>query len=453
MPMPNRHPTTRRPASSPGRNLSARRSSSAEKKEKTPTVFDKIGTFFTSLKEKVFPKKEKSGKEGETGETRSARKKKLFFTEEFEKEPESAFGNTVLGITKTFTYIACVIVAGAALAIAIVLVGNDVFGLVKPDKSVTITIPKNASVKDVGQILYDNGCISFPKMFELYCSFRKESGDFLAGEYTVSTAWDYDDYRYEFKEKEPEGTIRLMISEGSTVDEIIQLFVSNGIGTKEGFVKAINEGEFEYWFIDELTENGWSSNRFYRLEGYLFPDTYDFYLASSEWSVINKLLRRFNEIYNESMKTRAKTLGMTTDQVVTLASMVEKEAYYASDLSTISSVFHNRLTNSALFPYLQSDATIAYAMQHDLGTRPADSDISTSYVSPYNTYLYRGLPPGPIANPGYASLASALYPSKTNYYYFVSYPSGYTLYATTLEEHNANVKLVADAKKAQSQKS
>ncbi|MCQ2423572.1 MAG: endolytic transglycosylase MltG [Clostridia bacterium] len=351
-------------------------------------------------------------------------------------------GNTVMSIVKATTYIVLVTVAGILLSLFFISAGNDVFALVKEDKPVEVTIPAGATTSDVAGVLYDSGVIKYKEVFVLYASLRHDSGEFLSGAFTVSTAMDYDDLRAAFKPQISDETVRITIPEGATTDEIIDLFVSYGIGTREGFVKEINEGEFDYWFVEELDNGGMRKARFYRLDGYLYPDTYEFYVASSEHTVINKLLKRFGQIFKEEWRERTKKLGYTTDELITLASIVEKEAYFAADVPRIASVFTNRLNNKKNYPKLQSDATIAYAMQHELGRRPGADEIEVNYPSPYNTYLYDGLPPGPISNPGLQSINNALYPSKTNFYYFVSYPSGYTLYATTLQEHNANVAKV-----------
>jgi len=350
--------------------------------------------------------------------------------------------NTVRSLVKAIAYIVTVTVLGGFLGIFIIGVGNDVFALVKADELVDVTLPEDATLDDVAKALYDGGVIKYPTVFKLYASLRGDNGKFVGGDYTVSSNMDYDELRFQFKEKAVTGIQRITIPEGSTTDEIIDIFLSYGIGTREGFIEELNYGEFDYWFVEELDKNGWSKSRYYRLDGYLFPDTYDFYLASSEWSVINKMLQRFSQIFTESMRSKTEALGYTVDEIVTLASIVEKESYYASDLVLISSVFHNRLNNSAVFPLLQSDATVAYAQHHETGKRPGADEINVNYDTPYNTYLYSGLTPGAIANPGYAALAAALYPSKTDYYFFVSYKSGYTLYAATYADHEVNKLLV-----------
>ena len=356
------------------------------------------------------------------------------------KSKKDVVGNSVISAVKAVTYILIILIVSAVIAGAVIAVGNDVFAFVKSDEIKEVRMPDTPTIDDVAETLGMNGIIKYPFAFKLYAKFTHDDGNFVGGEYTVSPSMDYEDLLDAFKEKKPTGTIRLTIPEGYTTDEIIDLFVSNGIGTKEGFIDVINNYEFNYWFIDELNESGWSENRFYRLDGYLFPDTYDFYLTSSEETVINKLLKRFKQMYTLKMKNSATTLGYTTDEIVTIASMIEKESKLTTDRANISSVFNNRLSNSWAFPYLQSDATVMYAIHHDTGERKKQlTEEDKYYETPYNTYLYRGMPPGPIANPGYSSLMYALSPGDTKYFYFVTDNKGVAHFAETLEEHNQNV--------------
>lgn len=357
-----------------------------------------------------------------------------------QKKKKDTAANSLISAVKAIAYIVIVLLISVFLAVSIIVVGNDVYALVKPDDAMDIVIPENSSLDDIADILAGNGIIKYPEVFKLYAKLNKDNGKFVAGEYTVSPSMDYEDLLLSFKEKKPTGTVRITIPEGYTVDEIIDLFVSKGIGKKENYVDVINNYDFNYWFIAELEENGYSSDRFYRLEGYLFPDTYDFYLNSSEVTVINKLLKRFKQMYSARMKDSATALGFTTDQIVTLASMIEKESKFTTDRSNLSSVFHNRLKLPNVYPALQSDATIMYAIHHTTGERKkhlTQEDLALD--SPYNSYLNNGLPPGPISNPGYSSLMYALSPADTNYYYFITDATGHAHFASTLYEHNANI--------------
>ncbi len=371
-------------------------------------------------------------------EPEKPKKEKASFFSRLQTAGSESGGNTVMSIVKAVVYMVLVLLVSVGISLFIILVGNDVFAFVKTDEEITVTIPEDAGIEDVADILAENGVIKYPGIFKFYASYKNDDGKFLAGTYTVTPATDYEDLLYGFKEHEPEGTSWITIPEGFTTDEIINLLVESGIGTKEKYVDVINNYDFDYWFVDELDATDWkSTGRFYRLDGYLFPDTYEFYNQSSEKTVINKLLARFNVIYGDKYKETATSAGFTTDQVLIIASMIEKEAGMAADYNTVSSVFRNRLA-SDYYPRLESDATILYAIHHDTGTRPNTcTGEDLKYDSPYNSYLNDGLPPGPIANPSASAINAALTPADTNYYYFVSY-EGKTYFASTNEEHEAN---------------
>lgn len=358
------------------------------------------------------------------------------------KGDDDVGGSIVSSLVRTVIYLVTCTVIAVVLSIFIINVGNDVFAFVKSDEAVDVVIPEAATREDIADILYENGVINYKSAFKLYGSLKHIEENFVAGEYTVTPMMNYKDLYSAFKEKPVSGTTWVTIPEGYTFDEIIDLMLDKGIGgSKEEYVKAMNEGDFsEFDFVKELDANGYNENRFYKLEGYLFPDTYEFYNASNAYTVIRKMLKRFDEIYNDKLKARADELGMTTDEVVVLASMIEREAGLSSDFRNVSSVFHNRLNNSATFPYLASDATAVYAIQHDTGERPKHVTAEMmEYDSPYNTYTHTGFPPGAIANPGMNAIKYALYPADTYYYYFVSLSSGETLFATNAAEHEQNV--------------
>ena len=347
--------------------------------------------------------------------------------------------SAIMSAVKAVIYIVFVIAVSIPLSIFVINTANDVFAFVKEEKVIEVVIPEYATIDDVGDILGEAGVIKYPWAFKLwsYLKTKNNQPTFVAGTYEVSTTENYDMLRLGFQKSASRATIRLTIPEGYTVDEIIDLFVSNGIGTKEKFVEVINNYDFDYPFLDDLVT---SSDRIYRLEGYLFPDTYEFYTDSSEEAAIAKLLDNFNRKFIEEYYDRCQELGITVDEAITLASMIEKEAKYADEMGDVSSVFHNRLDNSSTYPYLESDATIMYAIAHDTGSRLDNmTGDDLEYETAYNTYTHKGLPPGPIANPGLNSIKYALYPNETNYYYFVSDSSGRMLFATTYEEHLANI--------------
>ena len=385
-------------------------------------------TGHTSLRDRLA--KASDGEKGGQNEKKKREKEKVVSDEG---------GNTVVSVVKAVIYMIFVVVTSVFLAVAVIMVGNDVFAFVKTDSAIPVTIPEYATLNDVIDILYQNGVIEYPKVFRIYAQLKKDNGKFVAGDYTVSPVMNYDELLDEFKEKPKLGTVRITFPEGYTTDEIIDLMVSYGIGTREGYEDVIQNYDFDYWFIDELEEGGVSKDRFYRLDGYLFPDTYDFYNASSEATVINKMLRRFDQLFTDEHRRLCKEMGYSVDEILTIASLIEKEAGSAAEFFNVSSVFHNRLKAKSYFPRLESDATIVYAIQHETGERPQLKD--TNYESPYNTYLHEGLPPGPIANPSASAILAALSPAKTNYYYFVSDGSK-TYFSETKEQHNQYIEAI-----------
>ena len=396
------------------------------KKTQTPAVNGKMMQTRVApddLAEKI--KKEKTKRDNAEKQVKKDKKKE-----------RSEGTNTVVSIVKAVIYIMFVIVVAVFLAIGIIKIGNDVFAFVKSDELIEVTIPEGADTEEIGQILADNNVISYPKVFSVYSStFRHYDDNYIAGTYTVSPSMSFDALVAEFKPKVVYGTCEITIPEGFTTDEIIDLMVENGIGTREGYVDVIENGDFDYWFIKELEENGVSDDRIYRLDGYLFPDTYEFYLTSSEWTVINKLLKRFSQIFTREYRDQCDAFGYTVDEVVTLASIIEKEAASPSEFFLVSSVFHNRLNAWQSYPRFESDATVVYVIQHETGERNVDLD----YDTPYNTYKYDGFPPGPISNPSASAMLAALSPQNSNYYFFIS-NNGTTYFTATKAEHDALIE-------------
>lgn len=360
----------------------------------------------------------------------------------------SEAGNTVISLIKCMAYITSVLVISIFISVAVIFAANDIYGFVKSDEQIEITIPQNATIDDVADVLYNNKIIKYKWLFK----FKEGdfAGKFAAGTHTVTPLSSYDKLIDTLSEKPPVGISWITIPEGFTTDEIINLLVSSGIGKRENYIDVINNYDFDYWFVDEIGENWKDSGRIYRLDGYLFPDTYQFYNASSEVTVIEKLLARFNQVFAKSYKESAAEIGYTVDEIMIIASLIEKEAGDASDFGNVSSVFHNRLKNPSLYPYLESDATIAYLIQHETGVRPSLTGTELDNIdSPYNSHKQKGFIPGPIATPSNSAILAALNPSETNYYFFVSDGSD-TFFNETLQAHQDKVNEIA-AKRAQGQ--
>lgn len=356
------------------------------------------------------------------------------------------------GIFKTIMYIVFVLGISAYLSYNIIVIGNDVFAFVKPETEKTISVTTTMSNSDVAKLLKKNGVINFEWVFEFYAKNRYEKAPYLTGDFTVKPSMNYDEIIKTLKYVKVERQIvKITIPEGYTADQIIDILVSQGIGKKEKFVDVINNYGFKHEFIKKLNALPKSPDRKYRLEGYLFPDTYLFYKDDSEISVINKLLNNFESKFDDSFYERCDEIGMSFDQVIILASMIEAEARLPIDLELVSSVFHNRLKSTkADYKKMQCDATIQYFLPERKEVLPI---IDTLIDHPYNTYIYEGLPPGAIGNPGIDAITASLWPDDPvndsgrafKAYYFVSNLYGNIYYAgDSLSAHNANI---AKAKK------
>jgi UPF0755 protein len=252
---------------------------------------------------------------------------------------------------------------------------------------------------------------------------------------------DYGDILDELKTNNQEAreTVTITFPEGINIYDAGTLLEDNGVCEARNFIYYFNGGFnlSDYTFANYLPTE--STLKFLKLEGYLFPDTYEFYKDEEPEIVCRKIFNNFESKITDEYYARMKEINMTLDEVITLASIVQKESGNVSDMKNISSVFHNRLDNPDTFPMLQSDPTRIYAEE----VIHVHSDIvNTNMETAYNTYKSAGLPPGAICNPGLDAIEAVLYPNDTNYFYFCAdVETGVTYYAETLEGHNANLEL------------
>lgn len=315
---------------------------------------------------------------------------------------------------------------------------------------IVITIPSGYGASAIAKLLYEacgegeEGLIRNKAVFKIYVDFMGKSSKLQAGTYVFAKNMDIEQMVDAIcVGNPPKETMRFRITEGNSVENIADRLVKLGVfdeAQRTEFLMLCRTGEgFEnYSFLSAVPKNE-QQNRDYLLEGYIFPDTYEIYMDATPESLINKALLRFNDIFSVAMIEQANTLGMSVDDVVILASMIEKEAK-ASDFTKVSAVFHNRLKQNMT---LGSDATVQYITKGSSLTFTQEELQSTSL---YNTYLYKGLPLGPIANPGLTAIEAALNPDeayvKDGYLYFClkDGESGELVFAKTLAEHEANVK-------------
>ncbi len=236
--------------------------------------------------------------------------------------------------------------------------------------------------------------------------------------------------------------IRIMIPEGYTVKQIVQKLSGEKLVTEEDFHKIADSHNFDYRFTKEIPRDH------NRLEGYLFPDTYEFDLSADSEQIIGKMLENFDSKFTTKFYEQAKMYNMTADQAIRLASLIEKETRYPSEMAVISGIIHNRLNRkNGSSAKLEIAATVKYVYSDILGTPVSIVDDNNKWIdNPYNTFIYEGLPPGPVCNPGKAAMEAALNPEDTDYLYFVLKPDGTHYFSKTLEEHQAATRIYGPKK-------
>ncbi len=308
-------------------------------------------------------------------------------------------------------------------------------------EEIDVVINTNDSLATIANKLEEAGIIRNSKIFKYYVDFSDMSSKLLAGKFTLSPSMTFDDIISILKRSSAAAeTTRLTFAEGISVETYAALFTQEGVLENDlSFMDKVTTGldYTKYWFIQEVLakEATTEKSRKYVLEGYLFPETYDFYISSTADQAIEKLLDQFEKVFTDEYRERAEELGMSVDDVVILASMIEKEAK-EDDFAKVSAVFHNRLE---IEQPLQSCATHRYFMEEKKLVYSGDE---LKIDSPYNTYLYGGLPIGPICNPGKAAIEAALWPEESYlgvYYYFClgDPATGETIFSKTYEEHLA----------------
>ncbi len=289
-----------------------------------------------------------------------------------------------------------------------------------------VDIPPGESTRGIGRRLVAAGVVRDELTFRLAVRWHARGRSLKAGEYRFSepatpTA---------VIDRLARGDVYLLpltIPEGLTAEEMARVFEQSGLGPASAFVAAAREPAA----IRDIDPDADS------LEGYLFPDTYHLPRRTDGEALVDRMVRRFKAVFDEDLRARVKASGLTVRQVMSLAALVEKETARGEERPLVAAVYRNRLR---IGMPMQADPTVVYALKRagrwNGNIRKADLQID----SPYNTYRYPGLPPGPIASPGKASIEAVLSPAPVDYLYFVSRNDGSHAFATTLAEHNRNVQ-------------
>lgn len=303
---------------------------------------------------------------------------------------------------------------------------------------INVEIPMNSNTTQIADILKKQDIIKNPKVFKLLSKMNGYDGKYQAGIHIVSKGLDLNTLMIILTGK-PE-SIQITIPEGLTYREIANLFVKKDLTTQDQFDRAMKYEKYDYDFVNQITN---VNNREFALEGYLFPDTYEFAKNVTSKSIVEMMLSNFNKKIQPEYYKRAKELGMSMDQIITLASIIEREANSTKERQMVSAVFHKRLkSNDPTINKLQSCATIQYIYLNKEGkVKPILSYQDTQIDDPYNTYIHRGLPPGPICSPGLDAIKAALYPDEDcDYMFFIAKGDGTTKFSKTFAEHQKAMK-------------
>ncbi|MGN0649693.1 MAG: endolytic transglycosylase MltG [Oscillospiraceae bacterium] len=338
---------------------------------------------------------------------------------------------------------------GVYLAVQCLTAMKDFTGMAKASRQYEIRVTENMGVDDIAEELHSHGIIEMPSFFKTYIKFADEEKGFLNGDFTVNANMSYKDIINTLKtHKTYTETVTVMIPEGMSAEQIALLLEEKKVCRAAEFLAYCSEWHNAFDFEEQIpTEN----NKFILQEGYLFPDTYEFYLIDDLYEETNtntayyakvaadKMFRNFDSKITKSMNKRMEEIGMSLDEVITLASMIQREATTEESMKMVSSVFQNRLASPELFPTLQSDTTEDYINKYILPNIKGQESKFEDVLEAYDSYTHKGLIGGAICNPGLDAINAVLYPEETDYYYFLASSDGVFYYGRTIEEHEQNI--------------
>ena len=350
--------------------------------------------------------------------------------------PARKKGYGLLGIPHilaTAVWLAIILWVGVSLGRVIWVCATDVLAFGREEQLVTVTVEETDTLDDVAQKLKEAGLIRYPELFKAYGTLTDAREEISGGTFTLNTIYDYMALvNHMSSHSSAREVVTVMIPEGYNCEQMFKLLEDKGVCKAEYLREYAASGELDnYWFLEGV-ERGTPNC----LEGFLFPDTYEFYLGDSAANVLEKLLDGFNYRFTDDHRAAIETLntklaemmranGYGDDYIATqhydirkvliVASLIEEETANSDESYTIASVIYNRLTNQKEHPYLNIDATLMYVLGHKDSLNAED----LAYDSPYNTNINKGLIPGPITNPGLNSINAALNPDDTKYHYYV----------------------------------
>lgn len=345
--------------------------------------------------------------------------------------------------------------AGAALLFA----RSEINGRTTDAEPVTVSIQQGSGVSAIAQKLKDAGVIRSAYLFRWYVGQKGTAAKLQYGDFALTPGTGYDDLITALSTYAKAETVRVTIPEGTTAIAIAQKMEAAGLCSAEDFLKEANEGDFsEYTFWQYVPDDADAPDRFMKCEGYLFPETYEFLKDDTVHNYVATFYAQFDAQITDEMYAELKKQEMTLPELITLASFVQEEAGNSQD-SNVAQVFRNRLAEGSPYPrlqsntssHIQSDADNNYLWNWVAPYYGGWDNIPENIVAAYDTYSCKGLPAGPISNPGLAAIQAALDPQPNedakDAYFFVTDLKGNYYYARTLSEHNANCQTAADVNK------
>lgn len=368
------------------------------------------------------------------------RKKKQHYKASKRKYRKQRWAHRALSLLVTAMLIVIIVLASSALKIPLLGFVNDVIAIDRSDAPVAVYISEDMKTEQILNMLEEYDLIYSAKFCNLLMGFLgyDDESEFVVGEHVLTAKMGVEGMLNSMLfESDTNETVKITFPEGYTIDQIAEkLYSEKVISAKNVLYNAVATYEFpeSFDFLNSITD---AQTRYRLLEGYMYPDTYEFYLGENANSVINRFLNNFASKWIEEYEDEAEELGMTVDEIITLASILQKEASDANQMYTISSILHNRLDSDSL-RILQCDSTQDYIAKIDSGLM--NQAQLNALLEVYDTYQCVGLPIGPICNPGGDAIYAALHPDDTDLYYFCHDPDGNMYTARTLEEHSINVQ-------------
>ncbi len=349
------------------------------------------------------------------------------------KEPPAG-----LGCLKVLLYGIVVLILAGFLSYVLIVGGMDISGITRDNVTVDITIPAGASTEVVATLLEENGLIDQPLIFRAYSKLGKADGKWQPGQFSLRGDMGYENLIKALQTAPVRKTVKVTIPEGFTIKQIAERLENKGVCTTAEFYRALAETDFSgYDFVADLSkvDKDKLEARYYPLEGYLFPDTYEFFAGCSGETAVRKLLDGFDYRLDTTLRSAMKAKNLTIDDLIVLASIVQGEAATKDDMDKVARVLWNRLENSAVYPKLQCDSTRDYVTDMMAG----NTDIVISDEA-FDTYVCDGLPAGAINNPGLDAIKAVLYPSEDAgamkcYFFATDYDTGITYFSETYDRH------------------